>query len=111
MALRAALFARQEGGRIFVLLDNQSAVNALKTGNSASCMWETRTFHDIACKVGAETRWVPGHSKIIGNEEADAAARSALQLLPSRQTEPDLITLAYLRRLMHNRRQELVDKW
>lgn len=47
---------------------------------------------------------MPGHSKIIGNKEADAAARGALQSLPARELEPEYTTLAYLRRLMHQRR-------
>ena len=56
-------------------------------------------------------RWVPGHSKILGNEEADAEARNALNRLPAQQDQPKNISLAYLRRLMHHRRQQLVDEW
>ena len=54
---------------------------------------------------------MPGHSKISGNERADKSARSALLSLPPRQTQPSYITLAYLRRLMYQRRQKLVDSW
>ncbi|POS85079.1 hypothetical protein EPUL_003411 [Erysiphe pulchra] len=46
-----------------------------------------------------------------GNEEADAEARATLRDLADRQTQPNLITLAHLRRLMQQRRQELVEKW
>lgn len=58
---------------------------------------------------------MPGHCKIRGIEEADvdadAEARAALLLLPIRETSPSHITLAYLRRLMHQRRQKLIDEW
>ena len=94
-----------------MLLDNQAAVTALKTGKSSSCLKLTREFYYLTQKINAEVRWVPGHSKIGGNEEADVAARAALQSLPPRQTQPGHITLAYLHRLMHQRRQNLVDEW
>lgn len=111
VALRAALSARQNSEKIFVLLDNQAAVTALQTGKSTSSIRSTKLFHDLAKSVNAEFRWVPGHSKIIGNEEADAEARAALQELPGRDTQAGYITLAFLRRLMQQRRQVLVEKW
>ena len=49
----------------------------------------------------AEVRWVPGHSNIMGNVEADREARAALSTLPARNISPTYMTLAYLRRLMH----------
>lgn len=52
-----------------------------------------------------------GHSNISGNEEADAEARAALNGLPARDQPHSYITLAYLRRLMHQRRQKLIDEW
>ncbi|KAI0993628.1 hypothetical protein K3495_g14556, partial [Podosphaera aphanis] len=109
--LREAILVRQNDERIFVLLDSQAAVNALKTGSSQSSIRATREFYQIAREFNVDTRWVPGHSKIIGNEEADVEARSALQKLPARDSNPENITLAYLRRFMHLRRQDLVDKW
>lgn len=111
MALQAAICLRRTGEKIYVLLDNQAAVNALRTGKSSSSLCEARRFYVIADKAKAEVRWVPGHSNIIGNEEADAAARAALQFLPHRQVQPANITLAYQRRLMHQRQQELLDEW
>ncbi|KAI1000293.1 hypothetical protein K3495_g7902 [Podosphaera aphanis] len=65
----------------------------------------------VAKKANAHIRWVTGHSEISGNEEADAAARAALQELPPRHTQPGYITLAYLRRLMQQYRQNLIDCW
>ena len=92
------------------MLDNQVAVTAFQTGISFSCIKLTYDFHNIARKLQIEVRWVPGHSKIRGNEEADAEARAALRDLPERNTQPGYITFAYLRRLMQQRRQELVEK-
>ncbi|KAI0994969.1 hypothetical protein K3495_g13213 [Podosphaera aphanis] len=110
-ALKAAILARRFGEKIFVLLDNQAAVQALQTGESTSCLQKIRIFHHVARKVNAVVRWVPGHSKITGNEEADEQARAALQELPAPQSTPEYITLAYLRRLMYQRRQDLIDEW
>ncbi|POS87841.1 hypothetical protein EPUL_001568 [Erysiphe pulchra] len=65
----------------------------------------------LAKSIYAEYRWVPRHSRIIGNEVADAEARTALRDLLERHTQPGFITLAYLRRLMQQKRQLLVEKW
>ncbi|POS84839.1 hypothetical protein EPUL_004095 [Erysiphe pulchra] len=111
MALLAALSTRIGNEKIFVLLDNQAAVRALKTRKKSSCLRLTQSFHDVARKSNVEVRWVPGHSKITGNEEADSEARKALRLLPARDSTPVYITLAYLRRLMNQRRQKLIDDW
>ncbi|KAI1001434.1 hypothetical protein K3495_g6764 [Podosphaera aphanis] len=113
MVLRNALFARRERQKIYFLIDTQAAVSALKTGRSSSCLRLVRVFRDVAQKVKAEIMWVPRHSKIIGNEDADAdaEARAALQRLPQRQTKLGYMTLAYLRRLMHQRWQSLIDDW
>lgn len=111
IALREALSARNNSEKIYILLDNQAAVLALTTGKSASSIRLTRLFHCLAKSVNADFRWVPGHSKISGNEEADAEARTTLRDLPERQTQPNYISLAYLRRLMQQHRQQLVEKW
>lgn len=110
-AFHAALSVRQTGEKIFILLDNQAAVGALKTGKSSSSLLVTRTFYEIAQRANAEVRWVPGHSNIKGNEETDAEASAALRTLPARNILPSYMTLASLRRLMHQRRQMLIDEW
>ncbi|KAI0995667.1 hypothetical protein K3495_g12514 [Podosphaera aphanis] len=110
-ALEAALSVRENNEKIYVLLDNQAVVLALKTGRTSSSLRLTRVFHEVAKKANARVRWVPGHSRISENEEADAAARAALQELPPRLTQPGYITLTYLRRLMRQYRQNLMDCW
>ena len=97
--------------KIFVLLDNQAAVTALQSGKSSSCLKLTQDFYKLTQRINAKVRWVPGHSNNGGNEEADAEARAALRSLPPRQTQPGHTTLAYMRRLMHQQRQKLVDEW
>ncbi|KAI1005176.1 hypothetical protein K3495_g3041 [Podosphaera aphanis] len=110
-ALHAALGARKRGQKAFVLLDNQAAVGALSTGKSSSMLKMTSTFHNVARRAMAEVRWVPGHSKIRGNEEADLKARAALQLLLIGDTSPEHMNLAYIRRLMHYHQQPLLNEW
>lgn len=109
--LHATLTRRQRGQKIYVLLENQAAVNALKTGKSSSLLRTIRTFHDIARKANIEVRWVIGHSKIKGNAGADAEARTQLHMLPAFEESPGCTTLGYNRRLMHERQQILLNDW
>lgn len=55
--------------------------------------------------MNAEFKWVPGHSKINGNEEADVEARTTLKDMPERENKSNYITLACLRRLMQQYQQ------
>lgn len=118
-ALKAALEfmeeeQRRKGGglqRVHVLLDSQQAVSALLTGFSSTSLEDVRSFRALSEKAQVLVKWVPGNSGIQGNEEADAAGRSALRELPSPETQPESISLAYLRRLTNQRRQALLDDW
>lgn len=56
-------------------------------------------------------KWVPGHSRIQGNLEADSAARSGLRMLPSPEMHPESTTLAFLYGQMNRLRQALLDDW
>ncbi|KAI1005706.1 hypothetical protein K3495_g2518 [Podosphaera aphanis] len=109
--LEAALSVRENNEKIYVLLDNQAAVLALETGRTSSSLRLTRVFHEVAKIANAHVRWVPGDSRISGNEESEAAARAALQELPPRPAQPGYINLAYLRRLMQQYWQNLIDCW
>ncbi|KAI1005862.1 hypothetical protein K3495_g2359 [Podosphaera aphanis] len=96
---------------IHVLLDSQQAVKILTTGTSPFSLKDVRSFHALSKTAEVMVKWVPGHSGIQGNVEADSIARSALRGLPNLETQPGQLTLAYLRRLMNQRRQALLDDW
>lgn len=102
---------RQNEEKIFILLNNQFAVITLQTGKSVSSIWLSKLFHNLAKSVKAEFRCVPGHSILRANEEADLEAQTAREMSLRRDTEPNLITLAYLRCPMEHLRQDLVEKW
>ncbi|KAI0991356.1 hypothetical protein K3495_g16831, partial [Podosphaera aphanis] len=97
--------------RIHVLLDSQQAVKILITGTSSSSLKDVRSFHALSKTAEVFVKWVPGNSGIQGNVEVDSIARSALRGLPNLEIKPGLLTLAYLRRLMNQRRQALLDDW
>lgn len=105
------LIPQDLGENIFVLLDNQAAVGALQKGRTSSSKDLTQKVRDTVLEARVEVKWIPGHSNISGNEEADVEARTALSRLPPRQCIPKNITLAYQRQLMEQRRQQLVEDW
>lgn len=86
-AIAAALEYAQDHLRpqqqLVVFSDSQHALRAIKAGNSA------KTVRGLLAKIAQSTtslcragmdlrfRWSPGHSGIIGNKEADDAARKA----------------------------------
>lgn len=102
---------RQYDEKIYLLVDNQTAVTVLQIGKSSSSAQFTSLFHILAKNMNAESEWASGHSGIRGNVEADKEARAALRDLPRRNTQSGYITLAYLRRLMQQRFQDLIQKW
>lgn len=110
MALRIALSERQNDEKIFVLLDDQAAVMALNTGRSVSNIRLKKLFYGLAKSANLEYRWVSGHSRISGNGEANTETRAALRDFPEKHIQPCYITLAYQRRLMEQKRQNLVEK-
>ena len=117
-ALEAALelSERENGGRdgrqqINVLTDSQSAVKALLTGIATTSLDDVRQFRALSKKALVSVKWIPAHSGIQGNEDVDRAARSGLRQLPSKDSQPGSVTMAYVRRLMNRKRQALLDDW
>ena len=97
--------------RIHILMDSHQALKSLKTGVALSSLEDVRQFRTLAQQAQVLLTWIRGHSGIRGNEEADLVARTALRDLPSQHEQPEKITLAYLRRLLKQRRQTLLDGW
>lgn len=98
--LYAALSIRRNIKKMYILLDNSVAVRTLQTDKTSSSLRLTRVFYEVAQRHYVKVRLAPEHSKIIGNEDTDNAARTTLHLLPPHPLQPTIISLAYLRRLM-----------
>ncbi|KAI1008046.1 hypothetical protein K3495_g197 [Podosphaera aphanis] len=104
----------RSGGRpqqVNEMIDSQQTRNVILTGNISSSIKDVRAFRSLIQEthLAVQVKWVPGHSGIPRNEEADAAAPAALRGLPDRDTEPETITLDYLHHLMNQKRQALLD--
>ena len=104
---------------IKVLLDNSIAARALQTGRTKSSQAVVDTFTRLVRRArSVEIRWIPAHSGITGNEEADRLAKEALRKLPAETTtDPSTIkdglkyTFAALNRFVRQRCEEAVESW
>ncbi|KAM4055553.1 reverse transcriptase (RNA-dependent DNA polymerase) [Hirsutella rhossiliensis] len=95
--------------RIAVCLDNLAVASCLRGMPSDSSQNEFLEFQALAAEHGAtEIRWIPGHTNIPGNEQADALAKAGTS-----QPEPvdALPTLAYLRKVARRRPKDAFKAW
>ncbi|RKK75713.1 hypothetical protein BFJ68_g18084 [Fusarium oxysporum] len=108
--LKAALNLQGSAGQtIFICLDNLAAATCLRGTPSDSSQDVFLEFQALAASHGAtQILWVPGHSSIPGNEQADKLAKAASSLL---EPEGALPTLAYLRRIARQKPKEAFETW
>ncbi|KID83767.1 reverse transcriptase [Metarhizium guizhouense ARSEF 977] len=95
--------------RIVVCLDNIAAAKCLRGKPSDSSQRVFLTFQALAkTHRKTEVRWIPGHTKIPGNEQADILAKMGCA-----QPEPaDAVpTLAFLRKTARQRSKITVQAW
>ncbi|RKK71559.1 hypothetical protein BFJ68_g18333, partial [Fusarium oxysporum] len=96
--LKAALNVPGSAARdIIVCLDNLAAATCLRGTPSDSSQAVFVEFQALAASHGAtQVRWIPGHTDIPGNEQADKLAKAASSLPEPEGAQP---TLAYLRKV------------
>jgi ribonuclease HI len=94
---------------IIICLDNLAAASCLRGTPSDSSQDVFLEFQALATSHGStHVRWVPGHTDIPGNEEADRLAKAASLLPEPEAAQP---TLAYLRRIARQKPKETFETW
>ncbi|KAF6515176.1 hypothetical protein HZS61_005082 [Fusarium oxysporum f. sp. conglutinans] len=108
--LKAALNLQESVSRnIIICLDNLAAATCLRGTPSDSSQDVFLEFRALAALHGAtQVRWVPGHTDIPGNEQADKLAKAASLAPEPGQAQP---TLAYLRRIARQKPKEAFETW
>jgi ribonuclease HI len=108
--LKAALNLRESVTRnIIICLDNLVAATCLRGTPSDSSQDVFLEFKALAASHGStQVRWIPGHTDIPGNEQADKLAKAASSLTEPEGAQP---ILAYLRRIARQKPKEAFETW
>ncbi|KAI1004009.1 hypothetical protein K3495_g4203 [Podosphaera aphanis] len=98
--------------KIYFLLDNAEAEQALRTGKTTSSYWRVRRFRRWAKGLITPVRvkWIPGHEGIPGNEMADQLAREALDQI-SNTEDIGILTIASAGRKARALAKDLCTDW
>ncbi|KID81346.1 reverse transcriptase [Metarhizium guizhouense ARSEF 977] len=94
---------------IVVCLDNLAAATCLRGTASDSSQPAFLKFQEITAAHGSiHVRWIPGHTDIPGNEQADSLAKAGCALPEPPDAKP---TLAYIRRVAKKQTKEAFQAW
>ncbi|CVL09069.1 related to reverse transcriptase [Fusarium mangiferae] len=108
--LKAALNLQESATQsISICLDNLAAASCLQGTPSDSSQDVFLEFQALAASHGnTHVRWVPGHTDIPGNEQADRLAKAASSFPEPEGARP---TLAYLRRITRQKPKDTFEAW
>ncbi|EXU94515.1 reverse transcriptase domain protein [Metarhizium robertsii] len=94
---------------IVVCLDNLAAATCLRGTALDSSQSAFLKFQEIAAAHGSiHVRWIPGHTDIPGNEQADSLAKAGCALPEPPDAKP---TLAYTLRTAKKQSKEAFQAW
>jgi ribonuclease HI len=96
--------------RIHIFMDNQAAITWTTHLTQGPRQETARLIHEIATDINNTdstiiVHWVPGHTDIPGNDEADALAKQPTSMEPS---TPSPVTLSGIR---HGVREQRTSDW
>ncbi|OAQ59786.1 endonuclease/exonuclease/phosphatase [Purpureocillium lilacinum] len=107
--LRAALRLGDTTSEVVVCTDNLAVASCLRGDPADSSQDKFTKFQELATLHGnVQVRWIPGHTDIPGNEEADGLAKAGCL-----QPEPPgaMPSLAHLRRLARQQSRDAFKAW